>query len=130
MAYPPERQPYLIARGRIDWPKGALEQTLNIALPRGVLVHGKVTEVGSGKPVPGAGVDFTTRRGPAGQDLSMSVRTDSDGSFRLGAEPKPGHLFIQGPDDDYVFQAIGSRVVLEGQPGGRRVYSHAYAALE
>ncbi len=53
-AYPPEGQPYLIAKGRVDWPKGALEQTLNIALPRGVLVHGKVTEEGSGKPIAGA----------------------------------------------------------------------------
>jgi protocatechuate 3,4-dioxygenase beta subunit len=129
-AYPPEGQPYLIANGRVDWPKGALEQTLNIALPRGVLVHGRVTEEGSGKPVPGARVDFTTPRGPAGNDLSMSVHTGSDGSFRLGAEPKPGHLFIRASDDAYVFQVIGSRVVLEGQPGGGRMYSHAHAALD
>jgi hypothetical protein len=129
-AYPPEGQPYLIAKGQVGWPKGALEQTLNLALPRGVLVHGKVTEEGSGKPLPGAHVDFITRRGPDGEDLSMSVRTDSDGSFRLGAEPKPGHLLIRGPSDDYVFQAIGSRVVLEGQLGGNRLNSHAYAALD
>ena len=89
-------------------------------MPRGVLVHGKVTEEGSGKPVPGALVDFTIRRGPNGQDLrSMPVHTESDGSFRLGAEPEPGHLFVRGPDDDYVFQAIGSRIVLR-RPAGRR----------
>jgi protocatechuate 3,4-dioxygenase beta subunit len=129
-AYPPEGQPYLIASGRVDWPKGALEQTLNIALPRGVLVQGKVTEEGSGRPVPGARVEFDSRRGLAGQDFSMSVYTGSDGSFRLGAEPKPGHVFIRASADDYVFQAIGSRLVLEGQPGGVRFYSHAYAALD
>ena len=44
--------------------------------------------------------------------------------------PKPGYLFVRGPDDDYVFQAIGSRVVLEGQPGGGEDYSHAYAVLD
>jgi hypothetical protein len=60
----------------------------------------------------------------------MSARTRSDGSFRLGAEPKPGHLFVRGPDDDYVFQVIGSRVVQEGQPGGRRIYAHSYTALD
>ena len=130
MAFPPEGQPYLVARGRVGWPKGALEQTLNISLQRGVLVQGKVIEEGSGKPVPGALVDFTMRRGPMGQDSIMSVHTDSDGSFRLGAQPAPGHLFVRGPDDTYVFQAIGSRVVLEGQPGGGRLYSHAYAALD
>ena len=104
-AYPAQGQPYLIRGGRVDWPKGALEQTLNIALPRGVLIHGKVTEQGTGKPVAGAQLYFAMRRGSASQDLSMPVRTDSDGSFRLGAVPKPGHLFIRGPDDDYEFQA-------------------------
>ena len=128
-AYPPEGHPYLIANGQVDWPKGALEQTRNLVLPRGVLVHGKVTEEGSGKPVPGAHVQFHTGA-PNGKEVTMTIRTGSDGSFRLGAEPKPGHLFIRGPNDDFVFQAIGSRVVLEGQPGGGRMYSHAYAALD
>ncbi len=130
MAFPPEGQPYLVASGRVGWPRGALEQTLNISLQRGVLVQGRVTEEGSGKPVPGALVDFTMRQGLGRQDSIMSVHTDSDGSFRLGAQPAPGHLFVRGPDDTYVFQAIGSRVVREGQPGGYRSYSHAYAALD
>ena len=43
----------------------------------------------------------------------------SDGSFRLGAEPAPGYLFVWGPDDDYVLQAIGSRMVRR-RPAGRR----------
>ncbi len=129
-AYPPEGQPYLFASGSLAWPKGALEQDLNISLPRGVLVHGKVTEAGSGRPVSNALVDFTTRRGPTGQDHSMSVHTGPDGSFRLGAEPKPGYLFVRAPDDDYVFQAIGTRLVLDGQPGGTRYYTHAYAVLD
>jgi hypothetical protein len=128
-AYPPEGQPYLVARARLDWPKGALEQTKNISLERGVLVYGKVTEEGSGKPVPGALVDFTLQR-LGDQDSIMPVHTDSGGSFRLGAQPLPGHLFVLGPDDSYVFQAIGSRVVFDGQPGGDRRYSHAYAALD
>jgi protocatechuate 3,4-dioxygenase beta subunit len=128
-AYPPEGQPYLMANGNVNWLKGALEQTLNIALPRGVPIRGRVTEEGSGKPVPGALVDFTTRRGPSGRDQGMSVLTGSDGSFQLGAEPKPGHLFAMGPDD-YVLQTIGSRLVLQGEPGGGRIYSHAYAALD
>jgi protocatechuate 3,4-dioxygenase beta subunit len=129
-AYPPEGQPYLTASGRVEWPKGALEQTLNIALTRGVPVHGKITEEGSGRPVPRALIEFVTRRGPAGQDLSMSVYAASDGSFHLGAEPKSGHLLVRGPDEGDVFQAIGSRIVLQGQPGGQRIYSHAYTALD
>ena len=111
-------------------PRAPLEQTLNIALPRGVLVHGKVTEEGTGKPVAGAQVVFATHGGPGGQGLTMSVRTNSDGSFRLGAKPEAGHLFVRGPDDDYVFQVIGSRVVQEGQPGGWRIYAHSFTALD
>jgi hypothetical protein len=129
-AYPPEGQPYLVASGRVNWPKGALEQTLNIALPRGVLVHGKVTEEGTGKPVAGARVVFATHGGPGDVASSMSVRTNPDGSFRLGAEPKAGHLFVRVPDDDYVFQAVGSRAVLEGQSGGWRIYTHSFTALD
>lgn len=130
IAYPPEGQPYLTARGAVQWPRGAVEQTLNIALPRGVMVHGKVTEEGTGKPVGGARVDFTTRRGRQGQDLGMSVHTGPDGSFRLGAEPRPGHLLVRAPDEDFVFQSISSRLVLEGQPGGTRMYTHAYRSLD
>jgi hypothetical protein len=129
-AFPPEGQPYLFASERVEWPKGALEQTLKIALPRGVLIHGKVTEEGSGKPVSGALVDFTVREGRPNDDRNMSVHTASDGSFQLGAEPRPGYLFIRGPGDDYVLQSIGYRVVLQGQPGGRRMYSHAYTSLD
>jgi hypothetical protein len=42
-AYPPEGEPYLIARKRLEWPKGALEQSLDIVLPRGILIHGNKT---------------------------------------------------------------------------------------
>ena len=38
--------------------EGLVKQEVKIALPRGVLVRGKVTEAGSGKPVAGAGVQF------------------------------------------------------------------------
>ena len=131
-AYPPEGQPYLIANDSVFWPKGALEQTINIALPRGVLVHGRVTEEGSGKPIAGAMVDFEIRRELNGNNhnSTLHVYTQPDGSFRLGAEPEAGHLFVRGPDDDYVLQAIDSGIVLRGRPGGSRMYLHAHAALD
>ncbi len=129
-AYPPEGQPYLTASGRVEWPKGALEQSLDIALPRGVLIHGKVTEEGSGKPVPGAMVDFRTRAArPDGEGFSMLVHTASDGSFQLGANASPGHLFIRGPSDDYVLQATDRRMV-GSLRGASRIYSHAHTLLD
>lgn len=129
-AYPPEGQPYLQGAGRADWPKGALEQSLTIALPRGVLVQGKVSEEGSGKPVAGAWVHFMTGRRAPGEGSSIDVYTDSSGSFRVGAEPRPGDLRVRGPDDTYVFQAFASRLALEGRPGGGTFYAHAGAALD
>jgi protocatechuate 3,4-dioxygenase beta subunit len=127
-AYPPAGQPYLIAAKHLEWPKGALEQSLDIALPRGVLIHGKVTEEGSGKPVQAATVYFAAR----GEQRTRQNRafTAADGSFEIGAIPSPGHLFIRGPSDDYVPQEIGDRMVDDGEPGGFRLYSHAYRMLD
>ncbi len=131
IAFAPEGQPYLTATVSIEWPKGALEQSLDLALPRGVLIHGTVTEEGSGKPVPGATIAFL-ERGRRGSRLggNVYIETAADGSFRFGVKPSPGCLFIAGPADDYVSQAIGSRMVHEGQPGGERMYAHAYRLLD
>ena len=46
----------------LAWPKGATEQTVDLALPRGVMVRGKVTEEGTGQPMADALVNF--RRPP------------------------------------------------------------------
>ena len=128
-AYPPDREPYLIDHNRINWPKGALEQSLELKLPRGVLIRGKVTEEG-GKPITEAAVVFSSRgevRNPTGGTFAF---TASDGSFQLGALPGPGYLSIKGPSEDYMFRAIGYRMAAEGQPGGRRIYSHAHIPLD
>ncbi len=129
-AYPPADQPYLITKTHLAWPKGAIEQTLDLALLRGVLIHGKVTEEDSGQPVPGAAVEFVSHAEPHNGERTIVNVTASDGSFRLGAMPGTGHLFIRGPSDDYVLQAIGSRMYDEGQPGGHPIYSHAVRFLD
>ena len=131
-AFPPEGQPYLIAVNTLEWPKGALERSLDVALPRGVLVHGKVTEEGSGNPVAGATVEFCARgqRNSAGQDASIIIETAADGSFGLGVKPAPGYLMIRSPSDVYVLQEIGYRMIQEGEPGGIRMYAHAHRLLD
>ena len=47
-AYPPEGQPYLIPDHRFEWNKGAVKRAIDIKLPRGVLIQGKVVEHGTG----------------------------------------------------------------------------------
>ena len=54
IARPPKGQPYMTATRRFDWPKGEVEHTIDLALVRGMLIRGKVSEQGSGKPVEGA----------------------------------------------------------------------------
>ncbi len=125
-AYPPEGQPYLTARKRIEWPKGALEQLVELALPRGVSIQGKVTEEGSAKPIPGATIAFVASAEQQNRENESIVpSTASDGSFRLGVASSPGYLFVMGPGDDHVLQAIASNTLNAGRPRGRRLYSHA-----
>ena len=138
-AYPPQGQPYLTAASRsVEWPKAALEQSLDLALPRGVSIRGKVTEKSSGKPVPGAIVRFAarpTRRHSflmrvESTGVSMPTSTAADGSFQLGAEPAPGYLLVKGPTEDYVSEVMGERLFQNGGPGGTRIYTHASVALD
>ena len=127
-AYPSIGQPYLIVRKDLDWIKGAVEHSIDLSLPRGVVIHGKVTEQGSGKPVGGASVfnphPNSDDANPA--SLSTPAETAADGSYQLTALPGPGYLEIVGPGNDYVLQAIGDRLLFEGQPGGQRIYSNAF----
>ena len=131
---PPPGQPYMAAAKNLHWPKGAVEQSVDVALLRGVVVRGKVTEAGSGAPVAEATLGiFRPRRSANGprSDDGMPGTTSQDGSFQLVAVPGPGHLIVNGPADDFVLQEIGLRVLLdEGQSGGSRLYAHAFRALD
>ncbi len=48
IAYPPEGQPYLPWVKDVNWPKGAVEKSVELKLKRGVVVHGTLTEEPSG----------------------------------------------------------------------------------
>jgi protocatechuate 3,4-dioxygenase beta subunit len=127
-ASPPQGEPYLIATTAVQRADGSL--SLDVALPRGVLIRGKVTEEGSGIPVPGARVDFSSRADRQNRQLGgVSVNTASDGSFQLAARPGPGNLFINGPNADYVFKEIGNQMT-SADPRPHRMYAHAHAVLD
>src|SRR6185437_6975497 len=64
-AYAPEGQPYLVPEVEFAWAKGAVRESLDVKLPRGVLVRGKVTEAGTDRPLPGSSVQFIPIRGRA-----------------------------------------------------------------
>ena len=57
-AVPPAGQPYLPSTVEFAWTKGAVKKDIEVKLPHGVAIQGKVTEQGTGRPVGGAIVHF------------------------------------------------------------------------
>ena len=121
----PGDQPYLRSKKNLIWPKGAVRQEVRLDLPRGVLVRGRVTEAGSGKPVAGAMV-----RDTVGLWINPTVATGPDGRFRIVVAPDRGRLVIKGPDNDYIAREITFRELEGGKPHGYRVYPDALVSLD
>jgi RNA polymerase sigma factor (sigma-70 family) len=135
--YPAEGEPYLSIFHRAKWEKGAVKQEVTITLPRGVVVRGKITEAGSGKPVAGAAVQFWPQDGDnpdrpknALTGWSHCELTRQDGTFHMAVFPGAGHLMIQGPTPDYVHKEIGEEIISRGRPGGSRLYPDAFVKLD
>jgi hypothetical protein len=136
-AFAPVGQPYLTFSAHVSWPKGAVKHRLDLSLPRGVLVRGKVKEAPSGKPVAGANVRFQ----PCDKDLNVftdfsegwdqAAVTNPQGEFQLAVLPMAGHLLIKGPTPDYIHIEISEKKLLSiNQVGGRRFYPDALLALD
>jgi RNA polymerase sigma factor (sigma-70 family) len=121
--YPPEGQPYLSSSKNFDWPKGTIRQEVDVKLPRGVLLHGKVTEAPSGKPVARASVQN-------GGGWAGRVLTAADGSYTLAVPPGSVHLLVTAPTPDYIAQPVSRAEVELGKPGGDALYYHAATTLD
>jgi hypothetical protein len=103
--YPREGEPYLRREARLDWPKGSVQQTVEVKLRRGTVVHGKLIEEPSGKGVAGAHVSYyqTHRNNPLyAASYNRDTTSRPDGTFTLVVDYGPGHLLVQGPSDDYI----------------------------
>jgi RNA polymerase sigma factor (sigma-70 family) len=147
-AYPPRGEPYLMAYFSSPWPKGAVKQEVEVKLPRGVVVDGKVVEAGSGKPVVSAAVSFVPQRGnnrpqPGSTSGNQVIRqvgssgsapsrqfTGPEGTFQMIVPPGPGHLIVTGPNPDYVYRTISEGELQNGKPGGPPRHFHAVLALD
>jgi hypothetical protein len=130
--YPPDGVPYLISEHRFPWTKGAVKMTMDVTLPRGVLIRGKVIEAGTGRPLAGASVQFyaNPRRDDIIAGAHTIVASHDDGSFRIAVPPGKGHLLIYGPTSDYILDEIGWLELQYGRPGGWRTYAHAIIAYD
>ncbi len=132
MASPPEGQPYMGVIKTIDWPKGAVEQPVDLVLSRGMLIRGKITERGSGKPVAGALLSFdsVSIQGSGSSNLSTQAETAADGSYQLVAVLRAGYLAVRGPGGDYVLVSIDDELLFNDKPGGLPFYSNAFVRCE
>ena len=132
LAYPPDGHPYLIAATEVAWTRGRVKKHLDIRLPRGVVIRGKVTEQGTGRPLAGSSVLFVPIDGPLGvaTKWDSTVPSQSDGSFRIVVPPGKGHLLVFGPTSDYIHEVIGSRMLTIGRDGGERWYAHRIIPYE
>src|SRR5262249_16142017 len=128
-------EPYLVASSDFDWPKGAVRHQVEVKLPRGILLHGRVTEAPSGKPVAGASIEYQLPRGEAEKHKVVTgwaarVLTAADGRYTIAVPPAPGHLLVTAPTPDYLTEPVGSADLELGKPGGDPFYYHAAATLE
>jgi RNA polymerase sigma factor (sigma-70 family) len=135
-AYPPAGEPYLAVRKELNWPKAdVIKHAIDLALPRGVVVRGTVTEAASGKPVAGGRVEFEPQRNnnPFYRDdviRGQSSTSGPDGRFQLTVLPGPGHLLINGPTLDYLHVETTHRDLYGDSPNiNRRYYPDALVPL-
>lgn len=140
IVHPPEGTPYRTLRQVVPWGQAARQET-RLALPRGILVRGKVTEASTGQPVAGTRVQFRPREnnnpfyrrdfqaGATEENLETAI-TGPDGRFQLAALPGPGHLLVLGPTLDYVHVTTSWGQLEYGRPGGIRYYPDGLAALD
>jgi RNA polymerase sigma factor (sigma-70 family) len=135
--FPPEGAPFLGVRKQRAWPKGAVQQTVDVGLPRGILVRGKVVEQASNRPADQVSVYFAqvrdndpNRRNDLIPSAYYPVYSQPDGSFRIVVLPGPGHLLCTAPGPDLVWQTTTAGELNAGKPGGDRRYFHAVVRLD
>jgi RNA polymerase sigma factor (sigma-70 family) len=100
---PAPRQPYLPAIRALGATAGLDPLTADFALKRGVLIRGRVTDKGTGRPVPAVVAYFAFVNNPylkeapefRGHEVRGSVHVAEDGSFRLVGLPGRGLLVAQ-----------------------------------
>jgi hypothetical protein len=137
-AYPPDGAAYLVRQLKpITWQSGDRAREVDVKLPRGVLVRGKVLEQGSDSPIAGASVQYVpeTLNNPnkaegvltGWQDIQVS---DDQGHFQIVVLPGPGRLLFHGPQNDFVFQETSQLELYQGRVGGQRNYAHGIERIE
>jgi RNA polymerase sigma factor (sigma-70 family) len=133
-AMPTGGEPYLGGQVELELTKGTVKATRDIRLRRGVLIRGKVTEQGTGRPLPASSIEPIPIRGGGGGGVIRHGETTAasrdDGTFQVAVPPGKGHLLVFGPTGDYVLGEVGFNTLYGDRPGGRRYRAHAVIPYE
>jgi BlaR1 peptidase M56 len=105
--YPPENSVYLAARDRDrNWPVGAKFLQRDFAPDKGRIIHGRVIDAETNRPIAGAAVAYQPRSSNPNSrkeyDFNNTILTDTEGRFRITALAGPGIVAVQTSDDSYV----------------------------
>jgi RNA polymerase sigma factor (sigma-70 family) len=138
-AFPTGGEPYLPRPIEVQWTKGAVKASHDVKVRRGVAIRGKVTEQGTGRPLPGSSVQYVPLRGGdvITWDSGSIKASRDDGSFAIAVPPDKGHLIVFGPTPDYILGEIGSDALYGDRSvrstrgsGGIRARAHAIIAYD
>ena len=140
-AYPPDGVPYLARQTSRDeplrWNASERVKQVDLNLPRGVLVRGRVVEAGGDAPVANAAVQYIPAQSNnpnASDDIltgwQANQLSDEDGRFSIAVLPGPGRLLVNGQQGNYVLQQVSELELSENKPGGTRNYAHAITKLD
>jgi beta-lactamase regulating signal transducer with metallopeptidase domain len=133
VAYARDGEPYIRCETSLAWPKGAVEQSVEVKLRRGVILRGKVVEEPSGKPVAGANISYyqTYRNNPLYlASYNRDAASGRDGTFTLAVPYGPGHLLVQGPSADYLHETTSHGELGTGWGPNLHMYPDALAHLD
>jgi RNA polymerase sigma factor (sigma-70 family) len=138
LVYPPEGSPFAFRRAEVASTQGVSQQ-VDVTLPRGVLVKGKVVESPSGRAVAGAILKHRPRRAgnPNFQEAVANAGgyeptavTGPDGSFRIATLPGPGYLLVEAAEPHYIAAEASESLIENGTPGGPRLYPDGLLAVD
>jgi beta-lactamase regulating signal transducer with metallopeptidase domain len=127
--FPSAESAYLSVKDwHMGWPAGARYLEKNFALTKGKIVHGRVIDTGTNRPIAGAAVAYQPKRGNPNNngdyDLRNPVVTDAEGRFAITALPGPGILAVETTDRNNMRVAVDADV-----PGGR-AYPQGVASID